>query len=100
MASVDRKGSACSSSNQTTSEESSVASVGLNAFANDGSFLELFKKKMEEESRKPRESDMKTTFRDCGEEELGGSLVEESTGNVPGITSLMQQVWFSRRHEF
>ncbi|CAF93050.1 unnamed protein product [Tetraodon nigroviridis] len=47
--SCDSPASLCSNSAATTSQ---TLVSGGNAFANDGSFMELFKKKMEEEQRK------------------------------------------------
>lgn len=47
--SCDSPASLCSNSTATTSQTSLS---GGNAFANDGSFMEIFKKKMEEEQRK------------------------------------------------
>lgn len=47
--SCDSPSSLCSNSVATTSQ---TPLSGGNAFANDGSFMELFKKKMEEEQRK------------------------------------------------
>ncbi|XP_056144707.1 telomerase RNA component interacting RNase isoform X2 [Lampris incognitus] len=56
--------------------------AGGNAFANDGSFMEMFKKKMEEESRKKE----KRASGDAGTTEQGQSAVERK---LPPVTSFV-----------
>lgn len=53
--------------------------AGANAFANDGSFMELFKKKMEEERRK-KESGQASSSESTADQ--GQSTVEKRTSSV------------------
>jgi len=75
----------------------------MNTFANDGSFLELFKKRMEAESQtlQPKsESKVEQTVDREGkakkEVDEGSCQEKLSEGKVPGPSvSLPQQVWIS-----
>ncbi|XP_029913376.1 telomerase RNA component interacting RNase [Myripristis murdjan] len=57
--------------------------TGGNAFANDGSFMEMFKKKMEEERRK---KELEQPSGDAGTTEQGQSTVEKKP---PPVTSFV-----------
>lgn len=79
-------GSPASPSSRPASAASSAPLPGGNAFANDGSFMEMFKKKMEEEKRK------KETQQTGGEErrattEQGQTSVEKKP---PPVTSFVR----------
>lgn len=70
----------------------------VNTFANDGSFLELFKKRMEAESQKPQATQI-SVRKDDLEKNLGVECEEkQSEKKAVGPTkSLAQQVWFSEK---
>ncbi|XP_034089059.1 telomerase RNA component interacting RNase isoform X1 [Gymnodraco acuticeps] len=61
---------------------------GANAFANDGSFMEMFKKKMEQEEEKKRkkESEQTTAGGEDQQEEGGQTSVEKK---LPPVTSFV-----------
>ena len=86
MASVGKAGKEESSSSTVSStkgEDSSAPSI-VNTFANDGSFLELFRKRMEAQSKERKVGS------DCDE--------KQSEKKALGPTkSLTQQVWFSEK---
>lgn len=54
--------------------------AGANAFANDGSFMELFKKKMEEEQRKKEPGQASSS--ESATADQGQSTVEKRTSSV------------------
>ncbi|XP_034089060.1 telomerase RNA component interacting RNase isoform X2 [Gymnodraco acuticeps] len=62
---------------------------GANAFANDGSFMEMFKKKMEQEEEKKRkkESEQTTAGGEDQQEEGGQTSVEKK---LPPVTSFRE----------
>ncbi|GAA6076802.1 telomerase RNA component interacting RNase [Tachysurus ichikawai] len=61
-----------------TAGSSSGAAAGGNAFANDGSFMELFKKKMEEEERRRKE------LEEAGNEQATGDKKPVSVASFVG----------------
>lgn len=75
----------------------------MNTFANDGSFLELFKKRMEAESQKLQQKGESTVEQTVDREVKAGKEVGEgscqeklSEGKAPGPSvSISQQVWLS-----
>ena len=89
--------STSSTSIATKGEHSGAPSV-INTFANDGSFLELFKKRMEEESKKSKASE-KSVSEDNVERKVKEDFEQNQTeGKVPGSTKILaQQVWFSAK---
>ena len=89
--------STSSTSIATKGEHSGAPSV-INTFANDGSFLELFKKRMEEESKKSKASE-KSVSEDNVEKKVKEDFEQNQTeGKVPGSTKILaQQVWFSAK---
>ena len=89
--------STSSTSIATKGEHSGTPSV-INTFANDGSFLELFKKRMEEESKKSKASE-KSVSEDNVETKVKEDFEQNQTeGKVPGSTKMLaQQVWFSAK---
>ena len=89
--------STSSTSIATKGEHSGAPSV-INTFANDGSFLELFKKRMEEESKKSKASE-KSVSEDNVEKNVKEDFEQNQTeGKVPGSTKMLaQQVWFSAK---
>lgn len=92
-----------SSSSTSTAEQNPGPSIAMNTFANDGSFLELFKKRMEAESQKLQQQKPESTVEKTDREEKvekkedEGSCQEKlADGKSPGPSiSLTQQVWFS-----
>ena len=98
-----KKHSSPSSRNLSTEGQNRGATIAMNTFANDGSFLELFKKRMEAESQtlppKAENTVEQTVDREgkAGKEVDEGSCQEKlSDGKVPGPSvSLPQQVWLS-----
>lgn len=96
-----KKRSSSSPSATSTEGQNRGAAIAMNTFANDGSFLELFKKRMEAESQtlQPKtESTVEETSDREGKAEKEvdeGSCQEKlSEGKVPGPSvSLTQQVW-------
>lgn len=98
-----KKRSSSSPSATSTDGQNRGAAIAMNTFANDGSFLELFKKRMEAESQtlQPKtESTVEETSDREGKAEKEvdeGSCQEKlSEGKVPGPSvSLTQQVWLS-----
>ena len=89
--------STSSTSIATKGEHSGTPSV-INTFANDGSFLELFKKRMEEESKKSKASE-KSVSEDNVEKKVKEDFEQNQTEEkVPGSTKILaQQVWFSAK---
>ncbi|XP_015750569.1 PREDICTED: uncharacterized protein C19orf43-like [Acropora digitifera] len=79
----EEKGSLCSETEQTS------VPCSVNTFANDGSFMELFKKRMEAESRKLQGKD-RGVGKDEGEERIG-DVVEEKQDErkAPGSTKTL-----------
>ncbi|XP_044176876.1 telomerase RNA component interacting RNase-like [Acropora millepora] len=79
----EEKGSLCSETEQTS------VPCSVNTFANDGSFMELFKKRMEAESRKLQGKD-RGVGKDEGEERVG-DVVEEKQDErkAPGSTKTL-----------
>ncbi|MFT7797807.1 hypothetical protein Z043-125512 [Arapaima gigas] len=71
-------GSESSGDSPAGSPSRAAAPVG-NAFANDGSFMEMFKKKMEEEERRRKEEEQRKSEK--GKEE-GGPAQEKKTSSV------------------
>ena len=99
-----KKHSSSSSSTTSTEGQNRGAAIAMNAFANDGSFLELFKKRMEAgsqtlQTRTESTVDEQTVDREgkAAKEVDEGSCQEKlSEGKVPGPSvSLPQQVWLS-----
>lgn len=98
-----KKQSSSSLSSTSTEGQNRGAAFAMNTFANDGSFLELFKKRMEAESQtlQPKtESDVEQTVDREGkakkEVDEGSCQEKLSEGKVPGPSvSLPQQVWLS-----
>lgn len=86
----EEKGSLCSETEQTS------VPCSVNTFANDGSFMELFKKRMEAESRKLQGKDH-GVGKDEGEERVGDVVEErQDERKAPGSTkTLPLQVWLS-----
>ncbi|XP_070703439.1 telomerase RNA component interacting RNase [Pempheris klunzingeri] len=72
------------SSSPAASKASGPAVPGGNVFANDGSFMEMFKKKMEEEKRKKTETEQ--TGGDARATEQGQTSVEKKP---PPVTSFV-----------
>lgn len=103
MASVRKSSKKHSSSppcSTRTAEENPSAPIVKNTFVNDGSFLELFKKRMEAESSQKLQPKSGSTVEDREDDETkgdeGSSQEKLSEGKVPGPSiSLTQQVWFS-----
>ena len=105
MASVRKsakKHSSSSPGSTRTAEENPGASIVKNTFVNDGSFLELFKRRMEAESSQKLQPKSGSTVDDREDDEgetkgdEGSSQEKLSEGKVPGPSiSLTQQVWFS-----
>ncbi|XP_073253497.1 telomerase RNA component interacting RNase-like [Porites lutea] len=82
---------ATSSTSIATKGEHSGAPSVINTFANDGSFLELFKKRMEEESKKSKASE-KSVSEDNVEKKVKEDLEQNQTeGKVPGSTKMLAQ---------
>ncbi|XP_028267796.1 telomerase RNA component interacting RNase isoform X2 [Parambassis ranga] len=77
-------GSPASPSSSPAQPSSRGPMPGGNAFANDGSFMELFKKKMEEEERRKRESQQ--TGGEARATEHGQTSVEKK---APPVTSFV-----------
>ena len=95
MASKETSGKEEKGSLSSETEQTSVP-CSANTFANDGSFMELFKKRMEAESRKLQGKDH-GVGKDEGEERVG-DVVEEKQDErkAPGSTkTLPLQVWLS-----
>lgn len=98
-----KKHSSSSSSTTSTEGQNRGAAIAMNTFANDGSFLELFKKRMEAESQILQPKTESTVEQTVDREEKAGKEVDEgscqeklSEGKVPGPSvSLPQQVWLS-----
>lgn len=99
-----KKHKSSSLSSTSTKGQNRGAAFAMNTFANDGSFLELFKKRMEAESQtlQPKSESIKveqTVDREgkAKKEVDEGSCQEKlSEGKVPGPSvSLPQQVWLS-----
>lgn len=96
-----KKQSSSSLSSTSTEGQNRGAAFAMNTFANDGSFLELFKKRMEAESLQPKtESNVEQTVDREGkakkEVDEGSCQEKLSEGKVPGPSvSLPQQVWLS-----
>ena len=98
-----KKHSNSSSSSTSTERQNRDALIAMNTFANDGSFLELFKKRMEAESQTLQPKTESTISQTVDREEKAGKEVDEgscqeklSEGKVPGPSvSLPQQVWLS-----
>lgn len=97
-----KKHSSSSSNSTSTAEQNPGPAIAMNTFANDGSFLELFKKRMEAEAQKLHKKPERTV-EETNREEKGEKKVDErscqeklSDGKVPGPSiPLTQQVWFS-----
>lgn len=89
--------SSSSTISSTRGEDSSAPSV-VNTFANDGSFLELFKKRMEAESQKIKPT-QESVREDDDETKVGADCDEkQSEKKVLGPSkTLTQQVWFSEK---
>ena len=95
MASNENSGKEEKGSLSPETEQTSVP-FSVNTFANDGSFMELFKKRMEAESRKLQGKDQ-VVGKDEGEERVG-DVVEDKQDErkAPGSTkALPLQVWLS-----
>jgi len=80
------KGSSSESSSNSPASPASPAQdagkpAGANAFANDGSFMEMFKKKMEEERRK-KEAEPESFPESTAAADEGQSTVEKRTSSV------------------
>lgn len=96
-----KKHASSSSSTTSTEGQNRGAAIAMNTFANDGSFLELFKKRMEAESQILQPKTESTVEQTVDREEKAGKEVDEgscqeklSEGKVPGPSvSLPQQVW-------
>ena len=89
-----KEDSTSSTSTSTKGEHSGASSV-INTFANDGSFLELFKKRMEKESQKGQATE-KSVGEDDVKRKVDASCEEKQTEKTaPGSTKILtQQVWF------
>lgn len=87
-----------SSPNISTKKDHPGASSGINTFANDGSFLELFKKRMKEESQKQRATEP-SVREDEGEKKVDVDCEEKQSDRkaVGPTKSITQQVWFSEK---
>lgn len=101
-----KEDSSSSSSTISTAGQNPGPAIVMNTFANDGSFMELFKKRMEAEvlksQQKNHESTAKETHREESEEKDKKKVDERSCqekvsdGKGPGPSvPLTQQVWFS-----
>lgn len=77
-------GSPASPSSSPAQPSSKPLMPGGNVFANDGSFMELFKKKMEDERRK---KEMQQTGGDARATEQGQTPVEKK---APPVTSFVR----------
>ena len=78
-------GSPASPSGSPAPASSNAPAPGGNAFANDGSFMEMFKKKMEEEERRKKETQLKGG--DARATEKGQTSVEKKP---PPVTSFVR----------
>ena len=93
----EEKGSLCSETEQTN------VPCSVNTFANDGSFMELFKKRMEAESQKLQSKSESTVGQSTSCEKKDEKTVDKESctkrdndGKAPGPSlPLTQQVWFS-----
>ena len=92
---IAKKESSSSTISSTRGEDSSAPSV-VNTFANDGSFLELFKKRMEAESQKIKPT-QESVRKDDGETKGGAGCDEKQSEKKALGPSLTQQVWFSEK---
>lgn len=98
-----KKHSSSPSSATSTEGQNRGATIAMNTFANDGSFLELFKKRMEAESQKLQQKAESTVEQTVDREVKAGKEVGEgscqeklSEGKAPGPSvSISQQVWLS-----
>ena len=92
-----------SAKTKNTEGQNRGAAMAMNTFANDGSFLELFKKRMEAESQKLQQKAESTVEQTVDREVKVGKEVDEgscqeklSEEKAPGPSvSLSQQVWLS-----
>lgn len=75
-----------SSSPAPTRSQAPVSSSSGNAFANDGSFMEMFKKKMEEEEEKRRKTETQQSSGSAIAAGLGQTSVEKKP---PAVTSFV-----------
>ena len=103
MASVKEKTTKRSPSKTDTTGENTSTPTVINTFANDGSFLELFKKRMEAESLKLESKSESTVGQSTSCEKKDEKTVDKESctkrdndGKAPGPSlPLIQQVWFS-----
>ena len=100
MASVRDRGKeeVISSTVPGAKEGQSSTQNSVNTFANDGSFLELFRKRMEAESQKTQVTQISVRKDDL--EKKPGAECEEKQSEKKAVgptKSLAQQVWFSEK---
>lgn len=103
MASERKKSGKESSTTTGAARGNTSTPTVINTFANDGSFLELFRKRMEAGSQTLQSKSESTVRQSASCETEGEKTVDQETcpkkdndGKVPGPSiSLTQQVWFS-----
>ena len=95
MASDTHTGKKGNESSSAKDERTDIPS-SVNTFANDGSFLELFKKRMEKESQKLQNKGQ-AVDEDDSENKVGAREEKQPDRKALGSTkTLTQQVWLSQ----